>query len=43
MFFDILESHSPLAQLVEHLPYMEGVVGSSPTGTTTISGKEIVL
>ena len=25
---------SLLAQLVEHLPYMQGVVGSNPTGTT---------
>jgi hypothetical protein len=24
----------PLAQLEEHLPYMQGVVGSIPTGTT---------
>ena len=26
--------YSPLAQLEEHLPYMQGVVGSIPTGTT---------
>ena len=25
---------SPLAQLEEHLPYMQDVVGSIPTGTT---------
>jgi hypothetical protein len=34
MFFDILVNRSPLAQLVEQLPYMEKVVGSNPTGTT---------
>jgi hypothetical protein len=27
-------SNSPLAQLVEHLFYMQRVVGSNPTGTT---------
>ena len=27
----------PLAQLVEHLPFKEGVDGSSPSGLTTIS------
>ena len=30
-------ANSPIAQCVEHLPYMQGVVGSNPTGTTEIS------
>ena len=30
----MLEKNSPLAQLVEHLVYIQRVVGSSPTGTT---------
>ena len=28
------KKNSPLAQLVEHLVYIQRVVGSSPTGTT---------
>jgi len=34
----MLEKNSPLAQLVELLPYMQAVVGSSPTGTTQLVG-----
>ena len=28
----------PIAQLGEHLPYKQGVTGSSPVGTTIIGG-----
>ena len=33
----------PLAQLVEHLPFKEGVDGSSPSGLTTISIYNVYL
>ena len=31
------KKNSPLAQLVEHLVYIQRVVGSSPTGTTQLA------
>lgn len=33
-FDSLMDRHSPLAQLVEQLRYMERVAGSSPAGTT---------
>lgn len=33
-FDSLMDRHSPLAQLVEQLPYMEKVAGSNPAGTT---------
>ena len=35
--------NSPLAQLVELLPYMQAVVGSIPTGTTKCSHGLVVM
>ena len=43
MISHVVKRHGAMAQSVEHIVHIDGVVGSSPTGTTTTSLNGLVF
>ena len=43
MISHVVKRHGAMAQSVEHIVHIDGVVGSSPTGTTTASLNGLVF